>query len=351
VASIAECFYGSEGQPCEPGYPHIWDSRRTVALFRETSAAHEWVAEGAQRVRFGISAAAWPDWGTTRAFAQMAEELGFDALVLPEHPMTIGNASWTTLAALAHATRAIRLGTLVTCACYWNPVMLARIVADVDRISGGRAILGIGSGDQPAEFRKLGLDWPPVHVRQAALEDALNIIRPLLIGQHVTYHGEFFEADNAILLPAPIQQPYVPIVVGGGGERTTLRFAAQYADASNLGAASWAGHVFTPEDARRKFEVLRGYCEASGRPYDRILRTALVGLLLGGSPRALETKRQQVAPVLRFLERLPIVGTPEQVVPRVRALLDAGFQYVFFHVFDLESLQLLAEQVIPALSA
>jgi alkanesulfonate monooxygenase SsuD/methylene tetrahydromethanopterin reductase-like flavin-dependent oxidoreductase (luciferase family) len=317
-------------------------------VLADIRAAHPWVSEGAPRVRFGINATVSPDWGAARDFAQMAEGLGFDALLMPEHPMTIGQASWIALAALAEATRTIRLGTLVSCVYYWNPAVLARVVADVDRISGGRAVLGLGSGDQPHEFRRLGLAWPPVQERQAALEDALHIIRPLLSGQQVTYRGTYFQVEDALLQPPPVQQPHVPIIVAGGGERTTLRFVAQYADASNLGAASWAGHAFTPEDARRKLDVLRGHCESVGRPYDSILRTALVGLVLAESTAAVEAKRAQLPPFLGFFEQLPIIGTPEQAVQRVTALVKAGFQYVIFIVFDPQSLQLAAEQVIPS---
>ncbi len=143
----------------------------------------------------------------------------------------------------------------------------------------------------------------------------------------------------------------MPLLVAGGGERTTLRFVARYADASNIGAASWAGNAFTPEDARHKFEVLRGHCEEAGRPYETVLRTGLLGMFLSESAEALRTKMEHVPPqILGFFEQLPVIGTPEEAVPRVRAMLGAGFQYVIFIVlpFDKESLQLLAERVLPA---
>lgn len=312
--------------------------------------AHPWVAEGTQRVRFGVNAPVLPDWPATRDFAQTIEGLGFDALLLPDHPGTLGSATWTPLAALAEATRTIRLGTLVSCVYYWNPVVLARLAADVDRISGGRVLLGLGSGDQPHEFRQLGLAWPPVRERQAALEEALRIIRPLLRGEQVTYQGEHFGANGAILQPPPVQQPYVPILVAGGGERTTLRFVAQYADASNLGAASWAGGAFTPDDARQKFDILHRHCAEAGRPYESVLRTALLSLVLAESPAAAQAKLDAWPPQRRaFFEQLPVVGTPDEAVARLRALVEAGFQYfIVSGGADLETLQLLAQRVIPA---
>ena len=230
-------------------------------------------------------------------------------------------------------------------------MVLARLAADVDRLSGGRVVLGLGSGDQPHEFDRLGLTWPPVRERQAALEDALRIIRPLLRGEPVSYQGDHFRANGVALTPPPVQQPYVPIVVAGGGERTTLRFAAQYADASNLGAASWAGGAFTPDDARRKFDVLRRHCEEADRPYEAVLRTAVLALFLAESAAAAQAKLEGMPPALRaFFEQLPVVGTPEEVVPRVRTLVEAGYQYFIFAVgaADQETLTLLAQRVIPA---
>jgi alkanesulfonate monooxygenase SsuD/methylene tetrahydromethanopterin reductase-like flavin-dependent oxidoreductase (luciferase family) len=318
-----------------------------------TTPIHPWVAGSAGGVRFGLNTAIMPDWPATREFVQTAEELGFDALMLPDHPVTTPSATWTALAALAEGTRTIRLGTLVSCVQYLNPVVLARMAADVDRISGGRVVLGLGSGDQPWEFQQMGLVYPPVRERQAALEEGLRIIGPLLRGEQVTYQGEHFRVEGAMLQPPAVQQPYVPLLIAGGGERTTLRFAAQYADASNLGAASWAGGAFTPDDVRMKFDVLRRHCGDAGRPYQAILRTALVGLFLSESPATLQAKMEQVPrELLGFFEQLPIVGTPEEAVPRVRALVEAGFQYVFCIIltFDMETLRLAAERVIPAVT-
>jgi alkanesulfonate monooxygenase SsuD/methylene tetrahydromethanopterin reductase-like flavin-dependent oxidoreductase (luciferase family) len=194
------------------------------------------VSAGSDRLRVGIEFAPQPDWGATRDFAQTAEGLGFDSLWIPDHPGVLGNATWTTLAALATATTTIRLGPLVACAAYWNPVILARAVADIDRLSDGRMVLGLGSGDMPHEFAQLGIAWPAAAVRQARLEETLRIVRPLLRGDTVTFDGEHVRAEGAVLDPPPVQQPYVPILVAGGGERTALRYVAEYADACNLGA-------------------------------------------------------------------------------------------------------------------
>src|SRR5215210_7530355 len=150
-------------------------------------ASHPWVADGTRRIRFGIETTPLPDWSATRDFVQAVEGLGFDSVWLPDHPMVTGNATWTTLAAMAQATQTIRLGTLVSCVYYTNPVVLARSAADVDRLSGGRVVLGMGSGDMGFEFEQMGLTYPPVRERQATLEEALQIVGPLLRGETVTY--------------------------------------------------------------------------------------------------------------------------------------------------------------------
>lgn len=316
-------------------------------------ATHPWVKAGQRGARFGIVYNLTEDWSRTRDFAQAVEEFGFDSLWLSDHPLVAGHGLWPPLAALAEATRTIRLGTLVSCASYRHPAVLAREAADVDRISGGRLVLGLGSGDMPAEFEALGLDYPPVQTRQAVLEESLRIIQPLLRGEAVTFQGEAFRVNAAALQPPALQQPHVPILVAGGGERTTLRLVAQYADACNLGAAAWAGHAYTTEDARRKLAVLRLHCEERGRPDTAVLRTALLTTFLAESSTAAQEKLARIPPQrLAFMERLVVAGMPEDASQRVTALLELGFQYVMFFLpsADWQSLELLARRVIPSLA-
>ena len=316
---------------------------------------HPWVAEGQHRVRFGIISPGAPDWLAFRHFAQTVEEWGFDSFWLPDHPTTAPNSSWTTLAALAEATRTIRLGTLVSCPFYRHPVILARDAAEVDRISGGRVVLGLGSGDMPGEFQQMGLACPPVRQRQAVLEEALQVIPPLLSGETVSYTGRYFQLNGARLSLPAVQQPRVPILVAGGSPRTTLRFVARYADASNLGAASWAGGAFTADDRREKLEILRRHCVDLGRDPGSILRTCHAGaLFLAEIEEAARAKLAKAPPhLIAFFEQALYVGTLEGAVARLRGLVDAGFQYVIAVVlpFDRETLQLLATRVLPAVVA
>ena len=313
---------------------------------------HPWIAQGTERVRFGITGPPRPDWGEMRDQVQTVEALGFDSFWVPDHPMVLGHATWTTLAALATATQTIRLGPLVACAAYWNPVILARAIADIDRLSGGRAVLGLGSGDIPPEFAQLGLAWGSTAARQRRLEETLRIVRPLLRGETVSFTGEHVQAEGAVLTPPPAQQPSVPILVAGGGERTTLRYVAELADACNLGAVGWAGGAYTPEDISRKLGIVDTWCTEMGRPPQEVLRTGIAMAVLGESPEAAQTKFAAIPPERTgFFGHLPIVGTPEEIIPRVQTLVGAGFQYLIFIVWDLETLRLLGERVLPGVTA
>jgi alkanesulfonate monooxygenase SsuD/methylene tetrahydromethanopterin reductase-like flavin-dependent oxidoreductase (luciferase family) len=314
---------------------------------------HPWVAEARRKVSFGAMILSPRDLSpSTVDFARRLEELGFASLFIADHPLGNGDC-WTTLAAFAVATRSVRLGTLVCCVYYRPPELLARHAADVDRLSRGRLTLGVGIGDAPDEFERMGRRYPSVPERQRALDDTVRVVRGLWGERPFSYEGELAALRDANVRPGPVQEPRVPILVAGGGERTTLRFAAQYADACNLGAAAWAGHAYTPEDARRKLWVLGQHCAELGRPANAVLRTALLSPFLSESAATAQAKLAVIPPQrLGFWEQIVVAGTPEDAIERVRALLEVGFQYVIFFVpsSDRESLELLVRRVLPVVA-
>jgi alkanesulfonate monooxygenase SsuD/methylene tetrahydromethanopterin reductase-like flavin-dependent oxidoreductase (luciferase family) len=226
---------------------------------------HPWVAEGQRRVRFGVGTvgARRADAGFL-AWARRVEALGFDSYWVQDHPLS-GPDCWTSLTALALATERLRLGTLVCCGYYRSPTLLVRQAADVDRLSGGRLVLGFGHGDAEDEFRQMGLTFPPVPERQALLEETLRVVRGLWSGEPFTLEGTHVRVRKARLAAGPIQRPHVPLPIAGGGERVTLRQVARYGDVSNFGEDAHAGGVRTPDDVRRRLETLRGHCAAGGR--------------------------------------------------------------------------------------
>ena len=317
---------------------------------RTMHPAHPWVAAGRDKIRFAIVGGSFPDWARTVEFVQQAEELGFDAYWANDHP-TRALDCFTMLTALASVTKTIRLVSLVSCIYYRSPAMIARMAADVDQLSDGRLVLGIGIGDDTDEFAQLNIPFPSTPERQAALEEAIAIIRGLWDGAPFTYYGKHFRVTNASIRLRPVQQPHVPILLAGGGERVTLRQVAQFADMSNFGAHEWTGSAFALEDVQRKYDVLRQHCEAVGRPFDSILRSYYTPLLvLAETQSAVDAKMSKVR--LNPRERYtPFFGTPQAAIAHYQALIDAGAQYFLATIggSDMETAHLLAERVMPEL--
>lgn len=249
--------------------------------------------------------------------------------------------------AVAAVTKRIRLGLLVGCAFYRHPVLLARQVADVDRVSDGRVVLGLGIGDAPQEFAQLGLRYGSPRERQEMLEELVQVVSALWGEEPITFSGRHVKVAEARVQPGPVQQPHVPVLIAGGGERVTLRQVAQYADASNFGAGNLTGNAWTSDDVSRKYEALREHCRAFNRPYESILRTYVnFGLELGeGEPSSV--LRSHVAAFDFSFDRF--VGTPRDAVEYYRALAGAGVQYFIASIRgdDPNVLRLLAEEVVP----
>ena len=205
--------------------------------------------------------------------ARTADEAGFDFISVmdhffqialigpPEHEML---EAYTTLGYLAGCTSRAKLLTLVTGAVYRNPGILAKIVTTLDVLSGGRAWLGIGAAWNEEESRGLGIPFPPVAERFERLEETLQICLQMWRGDEAPYHGKHYQLERPLNSPQALSQPHPPIMIGGSGERKTLRFVARYAQACNL---------FPGPDLARKLDVLRAHCEAEGRDYDEIIKT------------------------------------------------------------------------------
>jgi alkanesulfonate monooxygenase SsuD/methylene tetrahydromethanopterin reductase-like flavin-dependent oxidoreductase (luciferase family) len=309
-------------------------------------------ATGQGRVRFGVFSAPWRGWDVCRDFAQAAEALGFDAFFLVDHPTQCGDC-WAHLAALATATTTLRLGTLVSCVYYRSPGLLARAAADVDRLSRGRLILGVGIGDWRHEFDQLGLPMPAPRARQRGLEEAVQIVRGVWGPEPFSLDGVHFRVRAARVQPPPVQTPRVPLLIAGGGERVTLRQVARYADASNFGATERVGSAFTLDDVRRKLDALWQHCAHLGRPYASVLRSYWsCAVVCAPTAAAVQAKLEQIPQGSRDLWAAGMAaGTPPELVAHYQRLLDAGIQYVTAGIWDWdeETASLLAEHVLPQL--
>ncbi len=218
-------------------------------------------------------------WDRTVAVAHEAEMLGFDSIWLFDHVQTepmptdeITFEAFVGLSALAVETARVRLGHLVLCAGYRNPALVAKMISTLDVVSGGRAELGLGAGWKEDEYVAYGWGFPPLRTRMEALEDALEITSRMLAGRHATYSGPTASVVDAINVPAGLQRPRIPILVGGNGPNRTWRLAARFADELNL---DW----FTPDEIREARSVIASRCEEAGRDPATLRLSVNVGRL------------------------------------------------------------------------
>ena len=315
-----------------------------------------WAEEHRERIGFGLQVFARDDdpepGKRVLAAGSLAEELGFDAFFLGDHP-AYAPEPWLHLAVLAASTERIRLGSIVSCAGYRPPVMTARLAADLDNLSGGRLILGLGIGWNAAEFAQLDFPFPPVHERQAALEEAITIIRGVWGEEPFTFRGRYHATVDERVFPPPVQRPGPPLVLAGGGEKVTLRQVARYADACNFGQGRNIGAARSVDDVRRKFAVLRRHCEEIGRPYDDVLRTHFTTwLMLSETEAEAQAKLNRYYPEgLNEDQRYTrVAADPDGAVAYFQTLADAGVQYFVVQSLDAadeETFRLLAREVAP----
>ncbi len=281
--------------------------------------------------------------------AQTAEEVGFTSAWLVDHFHTTPRPSqeitfecWTTTAALARDTRRIRIGQTVTCAGYRNPALLAKMASSVDVLSHGRLNFGIGAGWSEHEYRGYGYDYPDTPERLRRLGEAVQVIRAMWTQEEAVFEGQYYHVRGAINQPKGVQQPHIPILIGGGGEQVTLRLVARYADACNVFGDA--------ETLRHKFAVLRAHCEAVGRDYESIRRTAGAFCCLG------ETDEQAQAKFPAALRGRPVaagalIGSPDTIRRRLAELEAAGVQELilgFPDILDLNTLRFFARELIAA---
>lgn len=317
---------------------------------------HPWVAQFSTQVGWGLQAFALPGnpdpAASILAAGRLADSLGFDGFFIGDHPAYAPDA-WLHLAVLAVQTERIRLGSVVLCAGYRNPVLIARLAADLDNLSHGRLVLGLGHGWNAAEFAQLGLRFPPVSERQAAMAEAIEIIRGVWGADPFEYRGTYHSTENELILPPPRQRPGPPLLLAGAGERTALRLVARYADAANFGAGHSTGLARTNEEVRRKNDVLDRYCIDEGRHPNSVLRTHFTSwLMLATSDAKALSKRNRYYPEGLNEEQQfsRIVGSPDSVASYYQGLVDAGMQYFVVQILDAsdtETIELLANEVIP----
>ncbi len=294
-----------------------------------------------------------------KKLATKAENLGFDSFWVMDHfhqisgvgkqedPMLEG---WTTISVLAGITSKIRLGTLVTGIIYRHPSVLAKMGATLDVLSKGRLFMGIGAAWNQEESLAYSIPFPPNKERLLRLEEAIQIIRKMWTEEEpaATFNGKYYQINNAYCNPKPIQKPSPPIMVGGSGERYTLKIVAKYADACNLYGSA--------ETVKRKLSVLREHCKSVGRDYDSILKTKLGFIVIDNDKEMVEKRIRQIIskaiPEERITEFL-IYGTPDDVLKQIELLEEVGIQYLIVDLEpyrELEALEIFGNSIIKKMS-
>jgi F420-dependent oxidoreductase-like protein len=313
------------------------------------------------RLGYQIPNFTYPGVGANEIFdnlvtqAKTAEANGFDRVLLMDHfyqlpgigdPDDYMLECYTTLAALAQHTEKVRLSSLVTGNTYRNPAVLAKTITALDHVSHGRATLGIGSGWFELEHDAYGIPFNTFTERFEKLEEALNIILPMLRGERPTMHGTHYNVTDAINSPAPVST--VPVMIGGNGEKKTLRMVAQYADESNLTCST--------EEVPQKLDALAAHCDALGRDRSEIKVTKLVMMVIG---RTMDEARASVdafiethgwpAEVAELMAPRMTLGGPDEIGEAIQELVDVGIDGVTLNLaanaHDPELIALAGETV------
>jgi F420-dependent oxidoreductase-like protein len=263
--------------------------------------------------------------------ARTADDAGFSDIMVMDHFFQIRGVgpaehemleAYTTLGYLAASTSRAKLGTLVTGAIYRYPGVLAKIVTTLDVLSGGRAWLGIGAGWNEEESRGLGIPFPPVAERFERLEETIQICLQMWRGDETPYRGKHYQLERPLNSPQALTKPHPPIMIGGSGEKKTLRLVARYAQACNL---------FPGPDLGHKLDVLREHCEREGRDYDEIEKTCYFTFDVG--------EKGEKA---------------NEVIDQLGRLAEMGFQMAIGGVADvwrLTPLEVIGSEVIPAVAS
>jgi alkanesulfonate monooxygenase SsuD/methylene tetrahydromethanopterin reductase-like flavin-dependent oxidoreductase (luciferase family) len=249
--------------------------------------------------------------------------------------------AWTAITYFAAQYPEFDFGSIVLSQSYRNPALLAKSAATLQWLTGGRFILGIGAGWKDDEYLAYGYDFPKASVRIKQLGEAVQIIRKMWTESPATFEGQYYQIENAYCEPMP--NPVPPIMIGGGGEKLTLRVVAQHADWWNLGG--------TAESYARKLDILRGHCEAVGRNYDDILKTWTTDTMIVANS---EADARRIAEANTLISSFDDVThyTPQQVTEQLQGLIDLGVDHFMLRFADFpgtSSIQLFTEQVLPAL--
>jgi len=305
-------------------------------------------------MKFGaVPTQAGVEWETlVETWEELDRGSKFDSLWLMDHFVTgfgqeFGSEGpcmegWTALAGLAQSTSRARLGILVTGNTYRHPAVLAKQATTVDHISNGRLIFGIGAGWHEYEHTTMLDGLPPVKERMDRLDESVGLIKALWTEDRPSTRGTYYSLDRPPYNPPNVQKPHPPILIGGGGEKRTLRIVAKYADVANVQGS--------PEEVAHKWQVLDEHCKAIGRDPGEIKRTIQAPLWLTDDEAFKERVTQGMAAAGARDTRSALLGNADEVKSQVQAFNDAGVEEIYLAQWPrthMESLRGFSEKVIP----
>jgi alkanesulfonate monooxygenase SsuD/methylene tetrahydromethanopterin reductase-like flavin-dependent oxidoreductase (luciferase family) len=283
---------------------------------------------------------------------------------VPEPTQEATHEAWTLMAAFAAITSRVRLGQMCTCMAYRNPAYLAKVAATIDIISGGRIEMGIGAGWYEHEWRAYGYGFPGAGARIGALDEGVEIMAQMWRTGTANLDGRYYQADGARCYPQPLQQaagpdagPSIPFWIAGGGEKKTLRVAAQYAQYTNFDG--------TPDEFQRKSAILADHCTDLGTDFGAITRSANYNVVIGSTDAEVEDRLgwigehyaksvpAKAAEAVEGIRSGPLVGTPEKIITALQNLQQLGMTYAITYfaeaAYDRSGIELFEREVVPAL--
>ena len=283
----------------------------------------------------------------SKSIAATADNLNFNSIyaydhLIPHYKDDIQKnifECFTLLSATAAITEKIKIGQIVVCNSYRNPLLLAKMLSTLDIISNGRVELGIGAGWYEQEYLSYGYDFPSNITRIMQLDESISIIKAMWTdnNKHVSFQGKYYRIKDAICNPKPIQKPYPTIMVGGSGERYLLKVVAKHADRYNLFFGS-------PDEMKRKISLLKEYCNSIGRDYKKDIQYSVV------LPCIIRESEDEVSKVLaqnkrndktteeytQYLVNGIAIGTPEKIIEGISKYVDIGVRHFVLHFVGLD---------------
>jgi F420-dependent oxidoreductase-like protein len=265
---------------------------------------------------------------------------------VPEPKLEATFECWTITSTLVRDTKRVRVGQMVGCNGYRNPALYAKIASTVDVASHGRLNAGLGAGWYEHEWRAYGYGFPELRERMGMFKEACEIVHKMWTEDYPTFEGKYYTIDRPINEPKGVQKPHIPLWIGGGGERVTLKLVAQFGDACNIGG--------DPQTIRHKLAVLREHCDAAGRNYDDIIKSSEANVLVIGKGEDVDKATARARKDESFREGT-LVADADQVVAHLESMIEAGIDYVIIYMpsiaYDQEPMQRFESEVIPRLAA